>query len=72
LNVNKRIETTQMPTPPIELTPLSVSLPNFNKLVFFFIDPPSFGEGFARGGLGEVLAWGSRGEVLPSFGEVLA
>ena len=58
-----------MPTPPIELTPLSTSLPNLNKLVFFFIDSPSFGEGFARGGLGEVLAWDSRGEALPNFGE---
>jgi hypothetical protein len=58
-----------MPSPPIELTPLSMSLPNFNKLVFF-IDPPSFGEGFAQGGLGEPLAWGSRGKVLPNFGDV--
>jgi hypothetical protein len=61
-----------MPTPPIELTPLSTLLPNLNKLVFFFIDPPSFSEGFVWGSLGEVLAWDSRGEVLPSFGEVLA
>jgi hypothetical protein len=61
-----------MPTPPIELTPLSTSLPNLNQLVFFIIDPPSFGEGFACGGLGEVLAWDSRGEVPPDFGEVLA
>jgi hypothetical protein len=52
-----------MPTPPIELTPLSTSRPNFNKLVFF-IDPPSFGEGFALGSLGEVFAWDSHGEVL--------
>jgi hypothetical protein len=58
-----------MPTPPIELTPLSTSLPNLNKLVFFFIDPPSFGGGFVRG---EVLAWDSCGEALPNFGEVLA
>jgi hypothetical protein len=48
---------------------LSTSLPNFNKLFFFFIDPPSFGKGFVRG---EVLAWDSRGEAPPGFGEVLA
>jgi hypothetical protein len=52
-------------------------LPNFNKLVFF-IDPlsfgeapPSSGEGFAQGSLGELLARDSRGEVPPSFGKAL-
>ena len=57
---------------------MSTSLPNFNKLVFFLIDPPTlgeappgFGEAFERGGLGGALGWESFGEALASggFGE---
>ena len=52
----------QTPKPPMELMPLSTSLPNSNRLLFFFICPPIFAEVLLS--LGETLTWDSFGDVV--------
>ena len=51
----------QTPKPPMELMPLSTSLPNSNRLLFFMC-PPIFAEVLLS--LRETLAWDSFGDVV--------